>query len=590
MELADYLKMLRRRWWLVTLAVVLASVGAGAASLAQAPRYTTSTRLLVAGTSGGASAEESAARLLANQRAAAYTRLLTTGPAVALAVGAAGTPDAAPVVTAAADGSSPFILITVEASSAVGARALANAYAAVLPKIVETLEQAPASAVPTFTTLEAAPLPGGPTSPQPVRTILVGAVIGLILGFAGAVLRETLDARLRDSSEIEKLTQVSLLGSVPRALSGEALPARTKPRSARAEAYRHVRANLEFAGPDGMPASIAITSPAAGEGKSSLAANLAIVAAHAGRTVVIVDADLRKPTIAKYFGVSAVMGLSDVLTGRWRVDEVLVPIEGERIWVLPSGPVPSFPTELVGSAAMAAAIVELEQRFDLVIVDTPPVLPVSDALHVAVNVGGVIVVARMTETRRVAMKRAVEAITKVNANVLGVVGNAAVKQEEKNGGYGYGYGYGGRRGDQGPAPAVIQPASRRADGPRGAARHGRRAMDRARETTSPAAAPAESTVERFDLPMQSRVPDALGRGEEGRVSAGSPWADALRGPGQGAASGTDPGLIHRTVDDWPIAEPRTAVPKARRSPFRSRKPAPENVIDLGDPAPEPRPW
>jgi capsular exopolysaccharide synthesis family protein len=291
------------------------------------------------------------------------------------------------------------------------------------------------------------------------------------------VLRETLDARVRDSAEIEKLVQVDLLGTVPRQHGGQALPAKTKPRSGRAEAYRHIRANLEFSGPGGMPASIAITSPGAGEGKSSLAANLALVAAHAGRTVVIVDADLRKPTIAKYFGVPATIGLSDVLAGRWLVQETLVPVAGERIWVVPSGPIPSFPSELVGSAAMTDIIMQLEQHFDLVIIDTPPVLPVSDALHVAVNVGGVIVVARMAETRRLALRKAVDSITKVNARVLGVVGNAAVKQEE--GGYGYGYGYGGRGpvDDEG-APGSIKPASRRIVLGRGTpGRRGRRAQE-----------------------------------------------------------------------------------------------------------------
>jgi capsular exopolysaccharide synthesis family protein len=549
-ELADYLKLLRRRWWLIAVSVVLATAGAGAATAMQAPRYTTSTRLLVAGSHAGATPEEGVARTLANQRAAAYAQLIPTGPAMELAAKAGNATGAAPSVTAFADGNSPFILISVEAGSAQAAQNVAVAYPRVLPKIIGTLEQVSPESIPLFTVLEPAPLPSSPTSPQPLRNLLVGVVVGMIMGFAGAVLRETLDARVRDSAEIEKLAQVDLLGTVPRQHGGEALPARTKPRSGRAEAYRHIRANLEFSGPDGMPASIAITSPGPGEGKSSLAANLALVAAHAGRTVVIVDADLRKPTIAKYFGVPAAVGLSDVLAGRWLIQETLVPVAGERIWVVPSGPVPSFPSELVGSAAMADIIIQLEQHFDLVIIDTPPVLPVSDALHVAVNVGGVIVVARMAETRRLALKKAVDAITKVNARILGVVGNAAVKQEES--GYGYGYGYGRKAGNDDSTPVAIQPALRRKDlRPSVTSRRGRRAQ------TAPPEAPHRQPEERFTAAPQTPAhPDF-------------DWERTLlnAGPPRGARS--------RLGDQPEVADPRN------RGVSPTRSPQADGVIDLG---------
>jgi capsular exopolysaccharide synthesis family protein len=225
-----------------------------------------------------------------------------------------------------------------------------------------------------------------------------------------------------------------------------------------------------------MPASVAITSPGPGEGKSSLAANLAVMAAHAGRDVVIVDADLRKPSMAAYFGVQTGGGLTEVLSGQWTLDGALVPI-AERLTLLPSGSLPSFPGELVGSAAMVRTIEELERRYDLVIIDTPPVLPVSDALVIGVHVGGVIVVARMAETRRASLRRAVDAVRKVNAVLLGVVGNAVVRHEEKAYGnsYGYGYGYGGPSVRESAEPPIVAPAGARRQDARPEAKRGRRA-------------------------------------------------------------------------------------------------------------------
>ncbi len=485
MELADYLKILRRRWWLVGLAVVVCVVAAWAVDATRAPRYTSSSRLLVTGAVAGGADAEAAASQLAAQRAAAYAQLIQTGPGLAIAAQSAGVVGEGPTVTALADGKSPFIAITVEASSPRGAQALAAAFESTLPQIVARLEQTSRADVPTLTTLEPAALPTAPTSPQPTRDMEIAAVIGLVLGLASALLRETLDVRVRDSAELERLAAGTVLGLVPREQAGEPLPARRQPRSGRAEAYRHIRANLEFSGVDGLPASLAITSPGAGEGKSTLAANLAVVVAQSGRSVALVDADLRRPSLAAYFGLDAGRGLSDVLAGRMPLHAALIPLAGERISVLPSGPVPDFPSELVGSAGMLSLVEQLEQSFDLVIIDTPPVLPVSDALLIGVNVGGIVLVARMAETSRAALKKAVESVAKVNARLLGVVGNAVIRHEEKVYGAGYGYGYGARErrasaaATADPAPAVqVAPAARRVEEPRRRSRQGqgRRAL------------------------------------------------------------------------------------------------------------------
>ena len=510
MELSDYLRVLRRRWWMVLLSLLVCTGGAFLTSKAQTPVFTTSTRLLVSGIDDAAnqSLDEVSRRQLASERAGAYAQLAGTGPAIGAAVDAAGANGSQPSVTAAADGVSPFIVITVSATSGRAAQAIAASYVEVLPQIVSRLEQSPSSKPPTLTTLEAAGLPTFPSSPRPKRDLLIGLVLGLVLGVAAAMVRESLDARVRDTAEIEKSTTATLLGAVPRELNGERLPAFSHPHSGRAEAYRAVRANLEFSGPDGMPRSLVVTIAAPGDGKSSLACNLAIVASRAGRSVVVVDADLRKPSVATYFGIQPPLGLTDALSGRWSLDQVLHPVPGERLAVLASGQIPSIPSELVGSAAMAALIEELEQLFELVIIDTPPVLPVSDALLIGVNTGGVVVVVRLGETTRTAMRRAIDSVGKVNATLLGVVGNAAAGEDQA---YGYGYGY--TRNERGPAidlTAVdVQPSSRRQRKVEVAPRSRRAAASRRRSRPPAATYPPRQSIEQIwpQQPGQAQAPD-----------------------------------------------------------------------------------
>lgn len=464
MELVDLLSLLRRRLWLVISGILIGAAAATMASLIQQPRYTTATQVIVAGGSNESSVDEMVRRQLAAERALAYAVLLGTAPAVERVAESVGQRGSNPVVSAAAGGDRPFITIVVTADDAVAAQAIANGYPNLIGPIVTELEQTPAARQPTISVLSAAPLPAAPVSPRPARDIPVGAAIGLIMGLLAAFLRESLDLRLRDSSEIEKLTGTSLLGTVPKEFDGQPLPAITHPRSGRAEAYRHLRAGLEFTTANGMPRSIAISSPAPGEGKSTLAANLALSAARAGYRVILVDADLRKPSVAKIFSASTRAGLTSILLGQndWR--SVLQPVPGENLSLITSGQLPHSPSELLASSAMTGLIEDLERHADLVVIDTPPLLPVSDALVIGVNTDGLVVVARMGVTRRLGLRRALESLAKVNANVLGVVANAVLKQEEKSAygeGYGYAYGYLSPEGPDLGTPATLQPGGRR---------------------------------------------------------------------------------------------------------------------------------
>jgi capsular exopolysaccharide synthesis family protein len=446
-DLIGYLRLLRRRWWIISLAI-LVSVGAAVfATSTQHKRYQSSTRLLVSGSSSLSSVDEITRRQLAQQRAVLFSQIATTSPVIAAAEQAAAKAGVAPQVessgagiSAAASGTDPFLTITVTANSPQAAQAIANQFVNVLPPELARLDQVPSAVTALLTVVNSAGLPTTPSSPNPKRNILIGLALGIILGIAAALIRETLDTTLRDSEEVRRLTRATILGIVPREFDDERLPAATRPHSRRSEAYRQVRTNLEFADADEQaPHSFVVTSAGQGEGKSTTVANLALLISRAGKSVAVIDADLRKPTLAALFNATGDFGLSDVLAGSRSLRSVLQPIAGEQITVVASGPTVTRPSELLSSPAMEQILQELARQFDVVIIDSPPVLAITDALLVGKHTDGMVVVTRMRRTTRSGLRRSLEAIERVHAHLLGVVVNAATEAEDKRYGYTKGY-------------------------------------------------------------------------------------------------------------------------------------------------------
>lgn len=225
-----------------------------------------------------------------------------------------------------------------------------------------------------------------------------------------------------------------------RPLSGE-LVAHVDPKGAAAEAFRVLRTNLQFMGLDAPLKSLLVTSAAPSEGKSTVAANLAVSFAQAGQNVCLVDADLRKPRLHKIFGAENWRGLTTAVMNQNGIEADLQFSGIEGLMLLTSGPIPPNPAELLGSGRMQALLGELEQRFDVVVLDSPPVLAVADAVVLAPRVSGVILVVRAGQAARQQVKRAQEALLAVKANLLGVVLDG-VKNEDRSGGYYYYYYYG----------------------------------------------------------------------------------------------------------------------------------------------------
>jgi len=448
-ELIDYVRIIRRRWALITVVLIACMAGSFGATKLQTPRYAATTRLLVSGSSSVSAIDEISRRQLAIQRATSFAQIASTAPAVKAAYDAANaaagpfSKSGYPSLSADADGTDPFIVIRVTDTDKRRAQAVANSVVSTLPRVVSRLDQAPSATPEELSTLEPAGLPGGPYSPNPKRNLLIGFVVGLALGLGSGFVREALDRRLRDSEDVEQATGVSVLGVVPTEMSEVRIPVQTHPMSLRAEAYRKVRTNLTFTTGHGIPKSILVTSAISGEGKTTLATNLALACEKTGQTVALVDADLRRPMVADCLGLDSRIGLTNVLAGAATLQDVAQRYGDTRVDVIACGPIPANPSELLGSERMTYLLDELQHRYDVVIIDAPPVLPVADALVVAVHVEAVVLVAKVGDTTVDRLRRAKDAILKVQGNLVGVVPNAVVQREDSA--YAYAYRYRSRK-------------------------------------------------------------------------------------------------------------------------------------------------
>jgi capsular exopolysaccharide synthesis family protein len=275
-------------------------------------------------------------------------------------------------------------------------------------------------------------------------------------------LREALDTKVRSERDVEAITEATILGGIAydARTPDNPLVVRDDPRSPRAESFRTLRTNLQFLSIGSETRSFVLTSSIPGEGKSTTAANLAMVIALSGQRVVIVDADLRKPKLAEYLGLEGGAGLTDVLIGRADVADVLQRWGETNLYVLPAGKIPPNPSELLGSTAMINLISFLERSFDLVLFDAPPLLPVTDAAILAKNTSGAVLMVAAGRVHKNQLRGATVALANVGARVAGLVMTMLPTKGPDSYGYGrYGYGYGYGYGDE--IEAVASPKAGR---------------------------------------------------------------------------------------------------------------------------------
>lgn len=280
--------------------------------------------------------------------------------------------------------------------------------------------------------------------PQVMRNAIIAAIAGAALAMGLIFLIEYLDDTIKSPSDLESVgltnvaavQRVSMNGKAP----GGQLFSMSQPKSLVSESYRTLRTNLQFSSLDKPLRSLVVTSAVATEGKTTTTANLAVVMAQGGSQVVLVDGDLRRSSVHKLFDLSNREGLTNALVSDLTsLDDYVHSTMVENLSVMPAGPVPPNPQELLGSQRMVELIAKLQEKADVVLVDTPPLLAVSDASVLAARADGVLVVVSAGQTRRAAVQQAVEDLRKVGANVVGGVLNKVKAGDGR--GYYYYYSY-----------------------------------------------------------------------------------------------------------------------------------------------------
>jgi len=477
-ELRDYLRVLRKRWRIIAL-VALLVIGASALQTALTPKTFSAQTQFFVSTSG---ADNNGSLLQGNtftqQRVKSYAQLLETpkvlDPVIDKLKLTTTADGLAAQVTATVPLDTVLIEVIVTDSSPEQAAKIADTIGEQFPATIEQLERVAADkASPVKVTLvRNAQVNPAPILPRPGRNIALGLVLGLLLGLGLALVRDLLDTTIKEERDVEEVTDTTVIGGISYDTDARQHPliAHADPRSHRAEAFRSLRTNLRFIDAANHPRSIVFTSSVPGEGKTTTTANLALTIAAAGQRVCVIEGDLRRPRLLDYMGLEGSVGLTDVLIGRAEMTELLQQFGETSLWVLGAGAIPPNPSELLGTPVMADTIRELEARFDYVLIDAPPLLPVTDAAVLSTVAGGAVVVVGSGVVHKEHLRRALEALQAVNGNTLGLVVNRIPKGDGN--GYGdYRYAYSAesegrrvkdrRRGKATVAPDVESDPTRR---------------------------------------------------------------------------------------------------------------------------------
>lgn len=464
MTLQGFIKLLRSRWLTVCVTTLTAILGAITATLLATPLYQASTRLFVSTTSNSSITEIYQGNLFSQQRVISYTDLLMGETLAQRTIDKLGLDMTAGMlrenVQASTKPDSVLISVAVLDESPVRARDIANALSDEFVIMVRELETPENGARPDARVVveQRASIPNRPVSPNTMLNLIVGLAAGIGLGIGLAVLRELLDNTVKDRRMLEEITHVGLVGSIPldRELRNQPEIYFDKDNSAIAEAFRKLRTNLQFLAVDNPPRVIVVTSSMPHEGKTTTAINIALALAEAEHNVVLVDGDMRRPMLDKHLGLIGVVGFSTVLSGATSLSDALQTTMFPRLTVLASGTVPPNPSELLGSLAAQKILGELRVNFDYVIVDSSPLLAVTDAAILAANSDGALVIARYGQTKREHLAHAVGTLEDVGAPLLGAVFTMTPTRGDASYSYDY-YGHDRTRRPSRPEPPTNQP-------------------------------------------------------------------------------------------------------------------------------------
>jgi polysaccharide biosynthesis transport protein len=433
------LHVMRRRWASIVVVTLLAVLGGLAYALTAPVTYKASASDFFSLRTGNSADDLVQGSTYTQNQVESFARLATTPQVLQPVVDRLGLPGGPAALAAQVDASVPvgtvIVEVTVTDSSPQRSAVLANAVISSLSGVVEDIAPRDDAGRTTVvaTTVASAEVPTRPASPNLLLDLAIAAAAGLTAGLALAWIREALDTRVRDAGSVAGVTELPVIGSVPSWSGGSAgqVVMASMPHSPHAESFRQLRTNLQFilAADDSFAAAakgahvVSVTSSLPGEGKSTMASNLAVAIAETGARVLLVDADLRRPSVAGVLGLEGAVGLSTVLAQQAALDHVVQEWGAAGLHVLPSGPVPPNPAELLGSPAMRRLVEDLRRRYDYVIIDTAPLLPVADATVLSRLVDDTLVVAHARRIRRAQLSQALGNLEQVSAGVMGIVLN-----------------------------------------------------------------------------------------------------------------------------------------------------------------------
>ena len=297
--------------------------------------------------------------------------------------------------------------------------------------------------------LDAAETPGSPTSPNLRFALLLGAMLGLAAGVGVAFFLEQLDNTVQDQEDLEVATRAPFLGIIPSVRDGDGVDLfiHRKPKSPVSECLRTVRTNLLFLGTERPLQKLMVTSSGPQEGKTTAVIDLGITFAQSGQRVLLVDTDMRRPRLHKAFGLPDGIGLTSVLLDEKMLGAAVRNTEVENLFVLPCGPLPPNPAELLHTERFRTLVAELGRRYDRILFDSPPVAAVTDAMILAAEVDGVVILAKAGHTTKDQVLRARRALQDVQARVVGAILNA-VDLEKRRGYYSHYYAYSAYYGEK----------------------------------------------------------------------------------------------------------------------------------------------
>jgi succinoglycan biosynthesis transport protein ExoP len=446
-DLRDLLSVLRARWIVIVAATLVGGLVGLGLSLLTTPTYQSRVQFYVTVAAGDSAAAAYQGSLGAQQRVQSYAELVKSTDIAQQVVDVAGADLTASQVaaetTATADAKTVLLNVAATNSDPQRALALAQGFGEVLPEAINRLETPDGGgpALAKLTVVNPPALPSSPVAPKTEQNVAIGLVLGLLAGVGLVLLINTLDRRVKSKEQLEEITGKPVVGSIPfrkdedKEKGAEHLVPFREGHSPAAESFRRLRTNLQFLNVDSPPRVIVLTSSVATEGKSETAINLSLALAESGNRVLLIEADLRRPLVVSYMSMPDKVGLTNILSGQAEFADVVQETRHEGVDLLACGPLPPNPSELLASEMARQLFEELRKVYDYVIIDSPPLLPVTDGALLSRIADGALLVVRSHRTTGDQVAQAVDNLEKADATLLGLV--TVANRPAKKGSNGY---------------------------------------------------------------------------------------------------------------------------------------------------------